>query len=174
MLHHVSVGVVDVERAAKFYDAVLGALGYKRVMEFLPYAVAYGDKEPSFWVQRPHNQQAPSVGNGAHVSFSARTKVAVAAFHQAALANGGADNGAPGPRPDYGPNYYGAFVLDLDGNRIEATLHPEPKSARKPKAIKVAAKRRAKKSVKAKAKSGARKAVKKAKRTAKRAKVKRR
>ncbi len=169
MLHHVSVGVADVGRAAKFYDAVLGALGYKRIMEFLPHAVAYGDTGPSFWVQVPHNRQPSSVGNGAHIGFSARTKKAVDAFYQAALANGGADNGAPGPRPDYGPEYYGAFILDLDGNRIEATLHPEPKSARKP-----AAKRRAKKSAKTRAKSSARKPAKKANRTAKRAKAKKR
>ena len=57
MLHHVSVGVTDVERAAKFYDAVLGTLGYKRVMEYLPYAIAYGDSGPSFWIGLPHNQQ---------------------------------------------------------------------------------------------------------------------
>ena len=74
MLHHVSVGVLDVERAAKFYDAVLGALGYKRVMEFLPYAVGYGDEHPQFWVQLPHNQQIATAGNGVHISFIARTR----------------------------------------------------------------------------------------------------
>src|SRR3974390_1537619 len=130
MLHHVSVGVVDVERAAKFYDAVLGALGYKRIMEYMPYALAYGETAPSFWVQLPHNQQTASPGNGNHIGFSARSKAAVDAFHRAALEHGGTDNGEPGPRPDYGPEYYGAFVIDLDGNRIEATLAPEPKPAR--------------------------------------------
>ncbi len=69
MLHHVSVGVADVERAAKFYDAVLGTLGYKRVMEFMPYAIAYGEASPSFWIGLPHDQQAASVGNGAHIGF---------------------------------------------------------------------------------------------------------
>ncbi|HKD20524.1 MAG TPA: VOC family protein [Rhizomicrobium sp.] len=156
MLHHVSVGVTDVERAAKFYDAVLGTLGYKRVMEFMPYAIAYGESGPSFWIQLPANQQAASVGNGAHIGFSARTKLAVDAFHHAAMANGGMDNGAPGPRPDYGPEYYGAFVIDLDGNRIEATLHPEAKPARATAAKKAA--KKAKKPAKV-----AKKAAKKAK-----------
>ena len=173
MLHHVSVGVTDVERAAKFYDAVLGALGYKRVMEFMPYAIAYGETGPSFWIGLPHDQQAPSVGNGAHIGFSARTSRAVDAFHKAALDQGGADNGAPGPRPDYGPDYYGAFIIDLDGNKIEATLHPEPKPARKA-ARKIAAKRPAKKAAKARTKSVARKPAKKAKRAVKRGKAKRR
>ena len=141
MLHHVSVGVTDVERAAKFYDAVLGTLGYKRVMEYLPYAIAYGDTGPSFWIQLPHNQQPSSVGNGAHIGFSARTRLAVDAFHHAALANGGGDNGAPGPRADYGPDYYGAFVVDLVGNKIEATLHPEAKPAAKAKPAKKAARK---------------------------------
>jgi catechol 2,3-dioxygenase-like lactoylglutathione lyase family enzyme len=122
MLHHVSVGVADVPRAAKFYDAVLGTLGYKRVMEFMPYAIAYGENAPSFWVQLPNDKNSASVGNGVHIGFIARSKQAVQDFHATALANGGKDNGAPGPRPDYGPEYFGAFVLDLDGNKLEATL----------------------------------------------------
>jgi catechol 2,3-dioxygenase-like lactoylglutathione lyase family enzyme len=166
MLHHVSVGVSDVERAAKFYDAVLGTLGYKRVMEFMPYAVAYGETSPSFWIQLPHNQQSPSVGNGAHVGFSARSKLAVDAFHHSALAKGGLDNGAPGPRPDYGPDYYGAFIIDLDGNKIEATLHAEPTKARAASAPKAKAKRAKKTAAKRKAKPAAAKPAK-AKRAAK-------
>ncbi len=143
MLHHVSVGVRDVERATTFYDAALAALGYKRVMEFLPYAVAYGDKYPSFWVQLPHNQQAASAGNGVHIGFIARSKDAVHRFHSAALANGGTNDGEPGPRPDYGPDYYGTFVLDLDGNKLEATLTamPKPKAKIKAKAVKKTAKK---------------------------------
>jgi len=125
MLHHVSVGVSDVERAARFYDPVLAALGYRRVMEFLPHGIGYGDKYPSFWVQVPHDRNAATVGNGVHVGFSAPSKEAVMKFHEAALKAGGSNNGEPGPRPDYGPDYYGAFVYDLDGNKIEATLHTE-------------------------------------------------
>lgn len=172
MLHHVSVGVADVERAAKFYDAVLGALGYKRVMEFMPYAVAYGDMAPSFWVQLPNDQKHASVGNGCHIGFSAPTKHAVEAFYRAALDNGGTDEGAPGPRPDYGPEYYGAFVRDIDGNKIEATLHAQAKPARAAAPRRTKAK--AKKAVRKKAKAPARKPAKKAKRAAKRGKSKRR
>ena len=162
MLHHVSVGVRDVERAAKFYDAVLGALGYRRVMEFLPYAVAYGDANPSFWVQLPHNQQVASAGNGVHVSFIARSKGAVDKFHDTAMALGASNAGEPGPRPDYGPDYYGAFVFDLDGNKLEATLLAMPaKKKAMAKPAKKAAKKKAKKAVK---KAPAKKAKKKAKR----------
>lgn len=161
MLHHVSVGVHDVERAAKFYDPVLKTLGYKRIMEFLPYAIGYGERggSPEFWIQLPHNQQTATSGNGTHVGFSARTKAQVNAFHAAALAEGGSNDGEPGPRPDYGPAYYGAFVYDLDGNKIEATLHAPSKPAAKPKAARKAAKK-ARKS----AKRPARKAKKKARR----------
>jgi catechol 2,3-dioxygenase-like lactoylglutathione lyase family enzyme len=174
MLHHVSVGVRDVERAAKFYDAILTALGYKRIMEFMPYAVGYGTSQPMFWIQLPQDQQVASAGNGTHVAFVGRTKNAVNRFHQAALQNGGTDNGAPGPRPDYGPDYYGAFVIDLDGNKIEATVLEEvdvnPAKAAKP--AKKSARKPAKKKVakKAPAKTKAKKAVsqKKAKKKAKR------
>jgi catechol 2,3-dioxygenase-like lactoylglutathione lyase family enzyme len=122
MLHHVSVGVMNVERASRFYDSVLGALGYRRVMEFMPYAIGYGADTPVFWVQLPHNQSPATVGNGVHVGFVAMTKDMIGAFHRAALEAGGMDEGAPGPRPDYGPDYYGAFVRDLDGNKLEAVL----------------------------------------------------
>lgn len=122
MLHHVSVGVRDVARAVRFYDSVLGTLGYKRVMEFMPYAVAYGDRAPEFWVQLPADHNAASVGNGVHIGFAAKSKAAIDAFHRAALAAGGTDEGAAGPRPDYGPGYFGAFVRDPDGNKLEACL----------------------------------------------------
>jgi catechol 2,3-dioxygenase-like lactoylglutathione lyase family enzyme len=125
MLHHVSVGVADVARATGFYDSVLAALGYKRVMEVLPYGVGYGTDKPEFWVGLPENRAPAAVGNGVHIGFTARSKAAVQAFHRAALAAGGSDEGAAGPRPIYGPDYYGAFVRDLDGNKLEACLAPE-------------------------------------------------
>jgi catechol 2,3-dioxygenase-like lactoylglutathione lyase family enzyme len=134
MLHHVSIGVSNVERAAMFYDPVLKALGYKRIVEFLPYAIGYGESHPEFWIGLPHNQLAATHGNGTHVGFSAKSKQAVNKFHEAALKHGGSNNGEPGPRPDYGKDYYGAFVYDLDGNKIEATLHAAPKPAKKPAA----------------------------------------
>ncbi|HTT99796.1 MAG TPA: VOC family protein [Rhizomicrobium sp.] len=141
MLHHVSVGVRDVARAATFYDPVLATLGYKRVADYSPGAIGYGERDgqPQFWIGLPHDQNAASVGNGTHVGFIARSKDAVNAFHEAALKAGGSNNGEPGPRPDYGPDYYGAFIYDLDGNKVEATLvgvvpggarTPEEKAAR--------------------------------------------
>lgn len=164
MLHHVSVGVLNVERAATFYDPVLGALGYKRIMEFLPYAIGYGETRPEFWVQLPHDQNAASVGNGTHVGFIARSKGAVNKFHEAALAHGGSNNGEPGPRADYGPDYYGAFVFDLDGNKLEATLHSLPIA----KAAKQATKKKVAKRPAKKTKKPAKKAAKKKKKARRR------
>ena len=131
MLHHVSVGVRDVARAAQFYDAVLATLGYKRVMEFMPYGIGYGDTHPQFWVQLPSDRNPSSVGNGVHIGLMARSKEAIHAFHRAALGAGGANEGDPGPRPDYGPTYYGAFVRDLDGNKLEACLVPKEAVAKR-------------------------------------------
>jgi catechol 2,3-dioxygenase-like lactoylglutathione lyase family enzyme len=144
MLHHVSVGVRDVERAAKFYDPVLKTLGYRRVMEFLPHAIAYGESRtrPEFWIGMPHNQQPPSAGNGVHVAFLARNRKVIENFHSEALRVGGSNGGEPGPRPDYGPSYYGAFIYDLDGNKIEAMLNITVKQAAKPSAKKRAPSRR--------------------------------
>jgi catechol 2,3-dioxygenase-like lactoylglutathione lyase family enzyme len=152
MLHHVSVGVRDVTRAAMFYDPVLKALGYKRVVDFSPGAIAYGESKdrPEFWVGKPHDQGIPTAGNGTHVGFIAKSKAAVDAFHTAALKAGGSNGGEPGPRPDYGFAYYGAFIYDLDGNKIEATLMP-PATKAKAKVAKKPAKK-AKKAKKAPAK----------------------
>ncbi|MBV9990381.1 MAG: VOC family protein [Alphaproteobacteria bacterium] len=147
MLHHVSVGVRDVERAMKFYDPVLKALGYKRVVNYLPGAVAYGESKdrPEFWVGLPHDQKLPNGGNGTHIAFAAKGKAAVNRFHDAALKAGGSNNGEPGPRPDYGPAYYGAFVYDLDGNKVEAVHLAMPKAAPKKAAKKAPAKKAKKK-----------------------------
>jgi len=141
LLHHVSVGVADVGRAAQFYDAALGALGYKRVMEFLPYAIGYGSRSPELWVQIPNDRNAASVGNGVHIALNAASKNAVNAFYRAAIEAGGTDDGAPGPREEYSPDYYGAFVRDLDGNKIEAVLMLNGKANGKSKPKKMAAKR---------------------------------
>ena len=155
MLHHVSVGVHDVERAAKFYDPVLKTLGYRRVMEFLPYAIAYGEnrERPEFWIGQPHNQQPANSGNGVHVAFLAKNRQAISKFHDAALKQGGSNGGEPGPRPDYGPSYYGAFIYDLDGNKIEAMLNMPARPAAKPVARKAARKATAKTGRKTKKKS---------------------
>lgn len=146
MLHHVSIGVADVARAAQFYDRVLRELGFGRVLEFLPYGIGYGYQLPQFWVQLPHDRSAASVGNGVHIAFNATSEAMVRAFHRAALEAGGTDDGAPGPRPDYGPDYFGAFVRDLDGNKLEAVLVRMPaKAATKKKTSKKRGAKKAKK-----------------------------
>lgn len=122
VLHHVSLGSNEMEKALAFYDATLGSLGLKRVMDFAPHAVAYGIDHPVFWIQQPHDRGKANVGNGVHICFAGKTRNEVDAFHAAALAHGGSDDGPPGVRPDYGPAYYGAFVRDPDGNKIEACL----------------------------------------------------
>jgi catechol 2,3-dioxygenase-like lactoylglutathione lyase family enzyme len=126
IISHVSVGTTDMTRACAFYDAVLATLGARRVLEEGGFAVAYGKMFPEFWVQFPHNGKPMAPGNGAHFAFTATSRDQVAAFHAAALAHGGSDDGAPGPRPDYGPEYYGAFVRDPDGNKIEAMIWDGP------------------------------------------------
>lgn len=121
ILSHVSLGTNRFEEAAAFYDAVMAALGAKRHVGF-PGAIAYGRKFPEFWLQTPIDGRPATVGNGSHIGFFAYSKEQVDAFHAAALKAGGTDEGAPGPRPDYGPQYYGGFVRDLDGNKIEASF----------------------------------------------------
>lgn len=119
-LSHVSLGTNDHDRAVAFYDAVLPVLGISRVMEH-PGATAYGRGYPEFWIQQPHDGQPASTGNGVHVAFMALSREDVDRFHAAACAAGGRDEGAPGPRPHYGAPYYGCFLRDPDGNKIEAT-----------------------------------------------------
>ena len=124
ILSHISIGTNDFERAVVFYDKVLATLGCRQLMIHLG-AVAYGRAFPEFWVQTPIDGNPATVGNGSHFGFIADSKEAVHAFHEAALASGGTDDGAPGPRADYGDAYYGCFVRDLDGNKIEATYWRE-------------------------------------------------
>ena len=122
MFSHVSVGTRDLERATRFYDAVLGALGYRRTMSE-SFGCAWGLDWPEFWAQLPDAGEA-SLGNGVHVAFIAASREAVDAFHAAALAEGGSDAGEPGLR-DYTPDYYAAFVRDPDDNKLEAVHMPE-------------------------------------------------
>ncbi|MEM6453074.1 MAG: VOC family protein [Cyanobacteria bacterium P01_D01_bin.105] len=124
IISHVSVGTNDFERAIAFYDQVLPTLGCRRLMEH-PGAIAYGKQYPEFWVNIPFDNKTATVGNGTHMAFIALTKEAVHAFYEAALAAGGTDEGEPGGRKDYGEPYYGCFVRDLDGNKIEAAFWDE-------------------------------------------------
>ncbi len=123
MLDHVGIEVSDFERSKAFYEGALEPLGIGLLMEFEGAAGFGRDTEhglkPFFWIG---SRSRPAV-SGAHVCFGARTTELVDAFHAAALEAGGTDNGAPGPRPIYHPGYYGAFVLDPDGNNIEAVCH---------------------------------------------------
>jgi catechol 2,3-dioxygenase-like lactoylglutathione lyase family enzyme len=126
MLHHLSLGVSNLERSAAFYDAALAALGYVRVWSdatAIGYGVAGGGDKLAIKLQR-HGVVA--AGPGFHVAFAAPSREAVAAFHAAALLHGGTDNGAPGLRPEYGAAYYAAFVVDPDGHRIEAVINVLP------------------------------------------------
>jgi catechol 2,3-dioxygenase-like lactoylglutathione lyase family enzyme len=119
IVSHVSIGTNDFTRALQFYDRVLPTLGCKRIMQH-PGAAAYGKLYPEFWVQTPIDGNPASLGNGTHVGFLAPTPQAVHDFYDAAVSAGGKDDGAPGPRPPYGEPYYGCFVRDLDGQKIEA------------------------------------------------------
>ncbi|HEY1544481.1 MAG TPA: VOC family protein [Xanthobacteraceae bacterium] len=122
MIDHTGIGVSDMAKAAKFYDAALGALGLRRVMEMKGGAdgIAYGVDYPVYWLDRFHPH-----GVKQHTAFTAKSRAEVDAFHAAALATGAEDNGAPGlrdPKQGFPPGYYAAFVLDPDGNNIEAVF----------------------------------------------------
>ncbi len=118
MLDHVALGVSDYGRCRSFYEAALAPLGYGVVMEIGDIACGLGTQgKPYFWIGA-REQSGP-----VHVAFTAPDRATVDAFHSAALAAGGRDNGTPGLREHYHPNYYGAFVLDPDGNNIEAVCH---------------------------------------------------
>ena len=130
MLHHLSFGVADLTRSAAFYDAALAALGYVRVWThetaagFKEAAIGYGfpSGDDEFAI-RLHSQRVAAPADGFHVAFRAPSREAVTAFYQAALDNGGLDNGGAGMHPEYGPNYFAAFVIDPDGYRIEAVIN---------------------------------------------------
>jgi catechol 2,3-dioxygenase-like lactoylglutathione lyase family enzyme len=122
ILSHVSLGTNDLQRSSAFYDRALAPLGIRRVVTIAGDAIAYGKQHPEFWIAIPHNDQLATVGNGVHVGFIANSKEEVHAFHQAALVAGGVDDGAPGPRPMSGDAYYGCFIVDLDGHKIEASF----------------------------------------------------
>jgi catechol 2,3-dioxygenase-like lactoylglutathione lyase family enzyme len=126
MIDHVGFAVSDAERSRRFYTAALAPLGIRLIKTATPDQTEAGgtahgfgyDGNPFFWIG-----DKEQVGEGTHVAFAASTKDQVDAFHAAALAAGGRDNGAPGLRPQYHPNYYAAFVLDPDGANVEAVCH---------------------------------------------------
>jgi len=119
MLAHVSIGVKNLANSRKFYSAALKPLGGKVVLEF-DGAVGIGTDQPSWWLLATEKPVSADLKNGLHVCFAAPSRAAVDQFHAAALKAGGRDNGKPGVRTDYAPNYYAAFVFDPDGYRLEA------------------------------------------------------
>jgi catechol 2,3-dioxygenase-like lactoylglutathione lyase family enzyme len=125
MLDHIGLSVADIERARVFYEAALKPLGLGAIMEVTAEETGgdahagFGENDKAFfWIGTGAKPRG-----GTHVAFTAKTRAEVEAFYRAALAAGGRDNGAPGLRPEYHPNYYGAFVFDPDGNNIEAVCH---------------------------------------------------
>jgi catechol 2,3-dioxygenase-like lactoylglutathione lyase family enzyme len=115
MIDHIGFEVSDLNRSARFYDAVFGALGARRMVES-ERAVAYGLNSPVVWIVMRGRDPGPSYG---HLALQASGKAAVDGAYDAGLAAGGRDEGPPGPRPQYGPRYYAAYMLDPDGLRVE-------------------------------------------------------
>ena len=119
MLDHVTIGVSDIERSRRFYDLAVHPLGIERLYDEDDFGSGYGKGlKPFFWIGRRSGPQT-----SVHVAFAASDRATVDQFYKAALAAGGRDNGPPGVRPRYHPDYYGGFVLDPDGHNIEAVCH---------------------------------------------------
>ncbi|HVO04321.1 MAG TPA: VOC family protein [Candidatus Cybelea sp.] len=119
MFNHISIGVRDVARAKKFYDAALKPLGFKCLSED-PASLGYGKEAVALWIGAAEHPVPADMKSNLHFCFDAGTRKAVDAFHEGATKAGGKDNGKPGLRKDYGDNYYAAFVIDPDGYRLEA------------------------------------------------------
>lgn len=125
VLSHITLGTNDPDRAARFYDAVLGALGFARLPKppGKPPAYEKNGQMPTIYLYPPADGRPATWGNGTHVAFIAETADAVDAFHRLALHHGGSDEGPPGPRPHYGDDYYAAYVRDPDGNKLQAVCY---------------------------------------------------
>jgi catechol 2,3-dioxygenase-like lactoylglutathione lyase family enzyme len=120
---HITLGTNDISKAAEFYDAVMVALGHPLLFK-APQALAYGEPTgEKLFVLHPYDGNAARPGNGVHAAFKTDTRAKVDAFYKAALEHGGTDEGPPGLRPHYHPNYYGAYVRDPDGNKLQAVCH---------------------------------------------------
>jgi catechol 2,3-dioxygenase-like lactoylglutathione lyase family enzyme len=119
MLNHVSIGVGDVAKAKRFYDAALEPLGY-RCLSPGGSSLGYGKDGVALWIGKSERPVPADEKSGLHFCFDAPSRASVDAFHKAAMKTGGRDNGKPGLRADYGADYYAAFVIDPDGYRIEA------------------------------------------------------
>ncbi len=127
MFDHVSIGVRDTVAAKRFYDAALTPLGYACLSDS-PGSLGYGKGSVALWISTAERPVAANEKSGLHFCFAAPSRASVQAFHAAALAQGGRDNGGPGLRADYGPDYFAAFVIDPDGYRLEAYCGAPAKS----------------------------------------------
>jgi catechol 2,3-dioxygenase-like lactoylglutathione lyase family enzyme len=123
MIDHISVAVRDLERAAQFYEATLASLGLARLVT-RPATIGFGKTYPEFWINLRATMAPVEEGSGVHICLRAKSSGEVDAFHAAALGAGGRSDGAPGIRPHDRVKYYAAFVVDPDGNRIEAVTFP--------------------------------------------------
>ncbi len=119
MINHVSIGVRDIARAKRFYDAALAALGYSCLSQSEG-SLGYGRGPVALWISEAARPVPADAGSGLHFCFDAPTRASVDAFHAAAIRAGGSDNGKPGVRVDSGPDYYAAVASDPDGSRLEA------------------------------------------------------
>ncbi|MDB5704683.1 MAG: Glyoxalase/bleomycin resistance protein/dioxygenase [Sphingomonas bacterium] len=126
MFSHITLGTNDLERSRRFYEPVMATLGVEQPFK-LPGTLVFGALAgPKLFIVSPFDGGTASQGNGQHAAFLAPTRAAVDTFHAAALANGGTDEGAPGLRPQYHAHYYGAYVRDPDGNKLQAVSHRRP------------------------------------------------
>jgi catechol 2,3-dioxygenase-like lactoylglutathione lyase family enzyme len=123
MIDHISVGVADLDRAARFYEVVLASLGLSRLVT-RPKTIGFGRSYPEFWINLRPGMAKVAPESGVHICLRAKAAAEVDAFHAAALIAGGASDGAPGIRPHDRVKYYAAFIIDPDGNRIEAVTFP--------------------------------------------------
>ncbi len=123
MIDHISVGVADLERSARFYEATLASLGLSRLVT-RPATIGFGKAYPEFWINLRADMAQVPPESGSHICLRAKSTAEVDAFHAAALAAGGRSDGVPGIRPHDRVRYYAAFIVDPDGNRIEAVTFP--------------------------------------------------
>ncbi len=124
MIDHVSLAVSDLDRSAVFYEKVLAPLGLNRLVAREGMTVGFGKRYPEFWLNARQGLASQPETTGTHICLRARSEDAVREFHAAALANGGRDAGIPGPRQAAFTTYFGAFIFDPDGNKIEAVNFP--------------------------------------------------
>lgn len=127
IISHITLGTNDVDRAERFYDAVLPLLGFQRLEKPEGFPLAYAiDGGPTIFVYLPFDEQPATVGNGTHITFTAASRELVHEVYGSALAQGGSCEGPPGLRPQYGAGYYAAYVRDPDGNKLQAVcLRPD-------------------------------------------------